>query len=427
MDSGPLHGRFVMPQEEHFNSFWTRFLYRGGAGILAALFLILLFILFATWFRPVAFGLMLAYLFLPLEKLYEWLLFRTKRTARPSLRRVAAATMASVLSLCLVLTALTMAVVSQLIPMVVDKGRELAEWTRNRESVQVMESRFSEWLNSEKGKIVVSGVQAKMGELIGENKGKLALFALSGGKNVLSGIVNLVSQAGSMAGELLLTLLFFFYFLQKMAMIDTSQTRSRQGNAVARWIVDTMYQSAWLPPVSEQTKQKAEEVLSRIGGILSRWLRGYFLIVAVETVLYTALFVLARVPYALLAGPVAGCAILIPLVGFIGSILLTLGLCLVFCEGQLLLTLILVVIIYGLVCILEQTVLYPRCIGGALGLTTLETIIVVLAGVMLFGFAGMLLALPSAAVIKCLVPEIYGAMRGETLSSAENIPPSDSK
>ena len=90
---------------------------------------------------------------------------------------------------------------------------------------------------------------------------------------------------------------------------------------------------------------------------------------------------------------------------------MTLGLCLVFCQEQLLLTLIFVALIYCFVCILEQTFLYPRCIGGALGLTTLETIIVVLAGGMLFGFAGMLLALPSAAVTKYLIPEIYKAMR----------------
>ena len=378
---------------------------------MAAVFLILVFILFATCFRPVAFGLMLAYLFLPLEKLYERLFFRGEKPGPPSVRRVTVSTIASVLSLFLVVTALTLTAVSQLIPFAWNKGRELAEWTRNRESVQKMETHFSEWLHSEDGRMVLSGVQEKLEDLAKENKGKLALFALSGGKNVLSGLMTLLGHAGSVAGELLLSLLFFFYFLQKMAMIDTSRTPGGRGSAVAAWIVETMYRSAWLPPVSESTCRKAEEILSHIGEMLSKWLRGYFSIVLVETILYTTLFVLAGVPYALLAGPVAGCAILIPLIGFIGSILMTLGLCLVFCQEQLLLTLIFVALIYCFVCILEQTFLYPRCIGGALGLTTLETIIVVLAGGMLFGFAGMLLALPSAAVTKYLIPEIYKAMR----------------
>lgn len=409
-------------QEKQTRSFWKRFLYRGGAGILAAVVLILLFILAVTWFRPVAFGLMLAYLFLPLEKLYEWLLFGARKMGRPSLRRVATATTASFLSLCLVLTVLVLLVVSQLIPMIMDKGRGLAEWTRRQEPVQKLEMRFAEWLQSEKGKVVMSGLREKLEELAGENKEKLTLFALTGGKSVLSGVMKLISSAGSFVGELLLTLLFFFYFLQKMAMIDTSQRKKGEGNAVAEWIVETMYRSAWLPPVSERTRRKAEEILSHIGVILSKWLRGYFLIVAVETILYTSLFYLAGVPYALLAGPVAGCAILIPLVGFIGSLLLTFGLCLVFCEGQLLLTLTLVALIYGLVCALEQTVLYPRCIGGALGLTMLETIIVVLAGVMLFGFAGMILALPSAAVIKYLITKLYKAMQVDDQTTADEPP-----
>ena len=46
-------------------------------------------------------------------------------------------------------------------------------------------------------------------------------------------------------------------------------------------------------------------------------------------------------------------------------------------------------------------------IGDSLGLTTLETIIVVLLGAIFAGIAGMILALPAAAVIKYLVPQIY--------------------
>ena len=46
-------------------------------------------------------------------------------------------------------------------------------------------------------------------------------------------------------------------------------------------------------------------------------------------------------------------------------------------------------------------------IGESLGLTTLETIIVVLLGAIFAGIPGMILALPAASVIKYLVPQIY--------------------
>ena len=56
---------------------------------------------------------------------------------------------------------------------------------------------------------------------------------------------------------------------------------------------------------------------------------------------------------------------------------------------------------------IEQFILYPMVIGESLGLTTLETIIVVLLGAIFAGIAGMILALPAASIIKYLVPQIY--------------------
>ena len=51
-------------------------------------------------------------------------------------------------------------------------------------------------------------------------------------------------------------------------------------------------------------------------------------------------------------------------------------------------------------------------IGESLGLTTLETIIVVLLGGIFAGITGMIFALPTASVIKYLIPQIYSARKG---------------
>ena len=61
--------------------------------------------------------------------------------------------------------------------------------------------------------------------------------------------------------------------------------------------------------------------------------------------------------------------------------------------------------------IIEQFFIYPWIIGESLGLTTLETIIVVLLGGILAGIPGMIFALPAASVIKYLVPQIYRCWR----------------
>ena len=57
--------------------------------------------------------------------------------------------------------------------------------------------------------------------------------------------------------------------------------------------------------------------------------------------------------------------------------------------------------------VLEQLFLYPTLVGGAIGLTTLETIIVVLLGGLIGGVTGMILAVPAAAILKYLIPKIY--------------------
>ena len=60
--------------------------------------------------------------------------------------------------------------------------------------------------------------------------------------------------------------------------------------------------------------------------------------------------------------------------------------------------------------IIEQFILYPAVIGESLGLTTLETIIVVLLGAIFAGIPGMILALPASSMIKYLVPQIYNCL-----------------
>jgi predicted PurR-regulated permease PerM len=60
--------------------------------------------------------------------------------------------------------------------------------------------------------------------------------------------------------------------------------------------------------------------------------------------------------------------------------------------------------------IVEQLFLYPAVIGESLGLTTLETIIVVLLGGIFAGITGMIFAIPTASVLKYLIPKIYSCM-----------------
>lgn len=55
----------------HHDSLKKERLIKSGAGIIAALAVLLVFILAATWLLSLPLGLVLAYVFLPMEKWYE--------------------------------------------------------------------------------------------------------------------------------------------------------------------------------------------------------------------------------------------------------------------------------------------------------------------------------------------------------------------
>jgi len=93
-------------------------------------------------------------------------------------------------------------------------------------------------------------------------------------------------------------------------------------------------------------------------------------------------------------GPVISCAITLLVTIAAGG-----------ASGTLLLAIIIAYLIYNGV--IEQFILYPAVIGDSLGLSTLETIIVVLLGAVFAGIPGMIFALPTASVAKFIIPQIY--------------------
>jgi predicted PurR-regulated permease PerM len=71
-----------------------------------------------------------------------------------------------------------------------------------------------------------------------------------------------------------------------------------------------------------------------------------------------------------------------------------------------------VVVVYALVQALEGFVITPRIVGGRLGLSPVWVLFALLAFGHLFGFAGVMLALPASAVIKVFVVHALERYRG---------------
>jgi predicted PurR-regulated permease PerM len=137
--------------------------------------------------------------------------------------------------------------------------------------------------------------------------------------------------------------------------------------------------------------------LGEINTLLGQYLRGQFLVMLCLAVLYSIALVIAGFQLWLPIGVLTGLLIAIPYLGFAtGLIFALLAGMLQFGPMQ---GFISVAIIYGVLQVIESLVLTPRLVGERIGLHPLAVIFALIAFGYLFGFVGILLALPLAAVL----------------------------
>ena len=200
------------------------------------------------------------------------------------------------------------------------------------------------------------------------------------------------------------TFFFFAFFLNKLA---TFRSKVGKKNSPGQYLTDALLSSTWFPHTEETTKERSTEILDNILHKLRIWIRGYCIIIIIETCFYTTSFTLIGVPFGIILGLIAGCTILLPYIGPILSALLTIAICLALGDMSMIQILLVLFSYIFMTGILDQLFIYPAIVGGSLGLNELETIVVVLLGGMLFGVTGMIFAVPATSIIKYLIPEIY--------------------
>ena len=150
-----------------------------------------------------------------------------------------------------------------------------------------------------------------------------------------------------------------------------------------------------LPPsLYPQTRRLAHET----DEVLGSFLRGQLLVMLALAVIYSAGLTFIGLDLALPIGLLAGFASFVPYLGFIIGILSAgTAAYLQFHDTTILLWVSTVFLVGQL---LEGMWLTPRLVGSRIGLHPVAVIFAVMAGGQLFGFMGVLLALPGAAVLK---------------------------
>ncbi|WP_321836624.1 AI-2E family transporter [Pseudomonas kulmbachensis] len=155
-------------------------------------------------------------------------------------------------------------------------------------------------------------------------------------------------------------------------------------------------------------RSRADQIVSlakECHDVLGAFVRGQLLVMLALGVIYSAGLMLVGLELGLLIGLMAGLAAIVPYMGFIIGIgaALVAGL---FQFGGDLYPMIGIVVVFMVGQALEGMVLTPLLVGDRIGLHPVAVIFAILAGGELFGFTGVLLALPLAAVIMVLVRHV---------------------
>jgi predicted PurR-regulated permease PerM len=201
----------------------------------------------------------------------------------------------------------------------------------------------------------------------------------SGGDEIWTTVLSSARIGGTRVLGWLVTLVLIpvalFYLL-----LDWHKILDRVTGAVPRrWLV--------------QTVGMAHEV----NVLLAQYLRGQLLVMLVLAAYYSMALTIAGFEVALPVGILTGLLVFIPYLGFgLGLILALIAAVLQFADWS---GVIAVAIIYGAGQVVEGFFLTPRLVGERIGLNPLAVIFALLAFGQLFGFVGVLLALPASAVL----------------------------
>lgn len=204
---------------------------------------------------------------------------------------------------------------------------------------------------------------------------------------VLGGTVTVI---GAVASVLVIPVLVFYLLYDFDRMVEG-----------ARDLVPTRFRA------------KVVEVSREIDAVLGQFVRGQLLVMIAMGVLYAVAYTLVGVRLAIPIALVAGLLAFIPYVGSGSALVMALLMCVVDWTGWQ--KPVLVVVAYAVCQFLEGFVVVPRIVGDKVGLPAVWVLVALMIGGEVFGFLGVLLAVPVAAVVKIFVVRGLASYRGSEL------------
>ena len=168
------------------------------------------------------------------------------------------------------------------------------------------------------------------------------------------------------------------------------------------WDTFMAHLSALIP---DRQRETVLELARETDSVLGAFFRGQVLVMLALACIYTLGLSLVGLKFAIAIGVVAGLVSFVPYLGFVFGIGLA-GLTVAF-EPNPIWNLVGVVATFTIAQVIEGSFLTPKLVGDRIGLHPVIVIFAVAAGGQLFGFFGILLALPAAAVLSVLIRFAY--------------------
>lgn len=230
--------------------------------------------------------------------------------------------------------------------------------------------RFSAWLGGIPG-ADMEGIRQAVTTISGALASAAADFA--------AGLFSSVTAIFNILSLLLITPVVAFYLLR-----DWNEITAR---------ADRLLPRKQAPVIREQ--------LAIIDRTLAGFVRGQLNVCLLLAAYYAIGLSLTGLKFGIVIGALTGLLVILPYVGFLFGFLLGMGVAFFQFSGDAL-PVLMVLAVYMIGQALESYVLTPNLVGNRVGLHPVWVIFGMLAGAALFGFVGILLAIPATAVIGVL-------------------------
>lgn len=251
-------------------------------------------------------------------------------------------------------------------------ARMPAFWAQAQEWANELMIRYPEladWL-SEAGNLNLRNVTQQVMDWLKNGGLTLVGNTVTAATGIISGFVN-----------------FFIALIFAIYLLFQKETLSRQGR---------MLLFAWTKP---EHAEKVLEVARLANRTFSNFLSGQCLEACILGALFAVGMLLFRMPYVLLVSVLVAVTALIPVFGaFIGCFV---GAFLILIQNPM--QAVVFVILFLVIQQIEGNLIYPRVVGGSVGLPSVWVLTAVTLGGSMFGVVGMLVMIPLCSVLYSLL------------------------